>query len=158
MDLVWLAASTVWLQPTVRLQLYRMLSEKWSCECTNKIWGIFNGYDKPKNCCSAPCNSNNCDAMGVILRNVFLQISWWRLLLARKIAWCSEYDICFYFSFGSDSRVEQRFHYKLKIVLYQEAWPRHLRVYHCLQQNWKYDWCCKSFQALWSQVLFNRVL
>ena len=52
-DLVWLAASTVWLQPTVRLQLYRMLSEKWSCECTNKIWGIFNGYDKPKNCCSS---------------------------------------------------------------------------------------------------------
>ena len=61
-DLVWLAASTVWLQPTVWLQLYRMLSEKWSCECTNKIWGIFNGYDKPKNCCCAPCDSKNCDA------------------------------------------------------------------------------------------------
>ena len=44
----------------------------------------------------------NCDAMGVILGNVFLQISWWRLLLARKIAWCSEYDICFYFSFFSE--------------------------------------------------------
>ena len=40
--------------------------------------------------------------LGVIPRNVFLQISWWRLLLAGKIAWCSEYDICFYFSFFSE--------------------------------------------------------
>ena len=51
---------------------------------------------------AAQKNSKNCDAMGVILGNVFLQISWWRLLLARKIAWCSEYDICFYFSFFSE--------------------------------------------------------
>ena len=40
--------------------------------------------------------------LGVIPGNVFLQISWWRLLLAGKIAWCSEYDICFYFSFFSE--------------------------------------------------------
>ena len=47
MDLVWLAASTVRLEPTVRLQLYRMNSEKWSSRCTNHIWGNCNGYDYP---------------------------------------------------------------------------------------------------------------
>ena len=47
-DLVWLAASIVWLQVsnyrqlsnyTVQLQLYRMISEKWGCKCSNHIWG-----------------------------------------------------------------------------------------------------------------------
>ena len=42
-DLVWLAASIVWLQVsnyrqlskyTVQLQLYRMIGEKWGCKCS----------------------------------------------------------------------------------------------------------------------------
>ena len=53
-DLVWLAASTVWLQVSdysqlcdyaVQLQLHAMISKKLSCEGTNKNWRISNGYD-----------------------------------------------------------------------------------------------------------------
>ena len=53
-DLLWFATLTVWLQMSdfsqlsdyiVRLQLYRMISEKWSSECINNTWGICNGYD-----------------------------------------------------------------------------------------------------------------
>ena len=53
-DLVWLAASTVQLQVfdysqlsdfTVWLQLYKMISEKWSSWYTNHIGGNSNGYD-----------------------------------------------------------------------------------------------------------------
>ena len=40
----------VQLQPIVWLQLYRVISERWSCECTNNIWGICNGYDYVCNC------------------------------------------------------------------------------------------------------------
>ena len=53
-DLLWFATLTVWLQMSdysqlsdyiVRLQLYRMISEKWSSECINNTWGICYGYD-----------------------------------------------------------------------------------------------------------------
>ena len=53
-DLVWLATSTVQLEVsdysqlsyhTVQLQLYRMISEKWSSWYTYHIWGNCSGYD-----------------------------------------------------------------------------------------------------------------
>ena len=44
-DLVWFATLTVWLQMSDYSKLYRIVSEKWSSECINNIWGICNGYD-----------------------------------------------------------------------------------------------------------------
>ena len=44
-DLLWFATLTVWLQMSDYSKLYRIVSEKWSSECINNIWGICNGYD-----------------------------------------------------------------------------------------------------------------
>ena len=45
-DLVWLAASAVRLQPTVRLQLYRMPNGNWSCGCNHNVNKIILVIDK----------------------------------------------------------------------------------------------------------------
>ena len=44
-DLKWLAYVTVRLQPTVRLQLCRLINAKYRSLCTNHISGNCNGYD-----------------------------------------------------------------------------------------------------------------
>ena len=48
----------VWLQPTVRLQLCRLINTKYRSLCTNHIWGNCNSYDNNNNNSSGRSSNN----------------------------------------------------------------------------------------------------